>query len=62
MDTDFNNMLQLVCYNQTLVSSEVLLFYATALDKTFKTNLLLSKLGMMMMMMIPVSQGDDEMC
>ena len=74
MDTGFNNMLQLICYHQTLVSPEVLLFYTTALDKTFKTNLLLNKLGKMMMMMmmtttmvvvvvvvVPVSQGEDEM-
>ena len=75
MDTGFNNMLQLICYHQTLVSPEVLLCYTTALDKTFKTNFLLNKLGKMMMMMttmtmmmmvvvvvvVPVSQGEDEM-
>lgn len=56
----FNNMLQFVCYNQILVSLDVLLFYTTALDKTFKINFLLSKLGIIIIMIL-ASQGGNQM-
>lgn len=55
----FNNMLQFVSYNQILVSLDVLLFYTTALDKTFKINFLLSKLGIIIIIITPASQGGN---
>lgn len=53
MGTAFNNVPQLVWYNQILVPRDILIFYITALANKYKMNFLLSKMGIIVI--IPAS-------